>query len=613
MTDQDTTIAAFSVSDAGDTFAYLGEIPAQPMFSDEMRERGFVVTPGHKWEDLYLNKREFDTRYNLFVKTPLMRTPQQVGETLQVNAEGSYLSISPRGAYAFLQAYNTAPPATWDDYEFKSTDDVAFLRSACLAGTVERCAQQYLLVDLKKLTIQPLLNAPTEYRDLGMELAAWTADNSILLVNALLPLDASSAEDLGRRRENVYAAELSVPDKQIHVIDERTDVLPANSIETDVPNRRVVVRPVVATDGPPREFRKTDGRWNINELSLSAAELTFPLAVTLEEDLNTPPKLVATDPKTKKKPTFLDLNPQFAHQTFGRVEVIQWKNRDGRPSGGQLYYPTDYAEGRRYPLVIQTHGESRERFWIDGPFSTTNAAQALANSGFFVLQMGYGDRYDKASVDEILKTFDTPQEGPYFISFVESAIDQLEERGFIDRNRVGLSGFSRTVFEGEYLLTHSSYAIGAAVMADGIDFGYADCVFFLVPSYGSTCENMNGGVPWGESVTNWAKESPPMRLDRVHTPILLQSISAPLGEWEVYAGLQWLKKPVELESLYPKGEHVLVKPQQKLFSEQSAVDWYRFWLRNEEDPDPAKAEQYKRWRELKKMQQENDAKAPAVN
>ena len=147
------------------------------------------------------------------------------------------------------------------------------------------------------------------------------------------------------------------------------------------------------------------------------------------------------------------------------------------------------------PLVIQTHGESRERFWIDGPVSTTNAAQALANQGFVVLQIGYGDRYDKAPIEEILKTTDTPQEGPYFASFVESAIDQLEARGLIDRNHVGISGFSRTVFEGEYVLTHSRYAIGAAVMADGIDFGYADCIFFMVPAFSPICENMNGGVP----------------------------------------------------------------------------------------------------------------------
>jgi hypothetical protein len=101
-----------------------------------------------------------------------------------------------------------------------------------------------------------------------------------------------------------------------------------------------------------------------------------------------------------------------------------------------------------------------------------------------------------------------------------------------------------------------------------------------------------------------------MRLDKIRTPILLQSILAPLGEWEVYAGLHWLKKPVELLNFYPEGVHELVRPQQRYLSQQSVVDWYCFWLNGEEDPDPAKAEQYKRWRELKKMQTDNDKKLP---
>ena len=29
---------------------------------------------------------------------------------------------------------------------------------------------------------------------------------------------------------------------------------------------------------------------------------------------------------------------------------------------------------------------------------------------------------------------------------------------------------------------------------------------------------------------------------------------------------------------------------------QGMVDWFRFWLQESEDPDPAKAEQYERWR-----------------
>jgi len=47
-------------------------------------------------------------------------------------------------------------------------------------------------------------------------------------------------------------------------------------------------------------------------------------------------------------------------------------------------------------------------------------------------------------------------------------------------------------------------------------------------------------------------------------------------------------------------------------SQGGSVDWFRFWLQDYEDPDPAKKEQYERWRGLKKMQEENEAKEKAV-
>jgi hypothetical protein len=37
------------------------------------------------------------------------------------------------------------------------------------------------------------------------------------------------------------------------------------------------------------------------------------------------------------------------------------------------------------------------------------------------------------------------------------------------------------------------------------------------------------------------------------------------------------------------------------------VDWFCFWLKGEEDPGPAKAEQYARWRELRKLQLASEA------
>ncbi len=42
-------------------------------------------------------------------------------------------------------------------------------------------------------------------------------------------------------------------------------------------------------------------------------------------------------------------------------------------------------------------------------------------------------------------------------------------------------------------------------------------------------------------------------------------------------------------------------------SQGGSVDWFRFWLQDYEDPDPAKKEQYVRWRELRKLQEKNEA------
>jgi hypothetical protein len=33
------------------------------------------------------------------------------------------------------------------------------------------------------------------------------------------------------------------------------------------------------------------------------------------------------------------------------------------------------------------------------------------------------------------------------------------------------------------------------------------------------------------------------------------------------------------------------------------LDWFRFWLKHEEDPDPSKRDQYIRWNKLRELSQ----------
>jgi hypothetical protein len=85
--------------------------------------------------------------------------------------------------------------------------------------------------------------------------------------------------------------------------------------------------------------------------------------------------------------------------------------------------------------------------------------------------------------------------------------------------------------------------------------------------------------------------------------------TSPISEWEWFAALRRLGKPVELIYLHD-GDHVLQRPWERVTSQHGNVDWFAFWLKGEEDPDPAKAEQYARSRELRKMQEHNTPRQP---
>jgi len=49
------------------------------------------------------------------------------------------------------------------------------------------------------------------------------------------------------------------------------------------------------------------------------------------------------------------------------------------------------------------------------------------------------------------------------------------------------------------------------------------------------------------------------------------------------------------------GDHVLVKPAQRLAEQGMNVDWFDYWLNGHRDPESSKSEQYKRWDGLKKL------------
>src|SRR5579862_1426719 len=356
-------------------------------------------------------------------------------------------------------------------------------------------------------------------------------------------------------------------------------------------------------------LQNADGTWHMVEQKKGVSEVEHDsLRIAVKEGINEAPLLIATN--EGRSQVIWDPNPQVEGFDLGEATVYIWKDQEGRIWKGGLFKPRNYRQGERYPLVVQTHGFMESEFRPSGIFPTAFAARALAAAGILVLQVGRGG-CPGVSLEE----------GPCYVRGFRSGVDQLVSQGFVDPDRIGIIGFSRTCYYVMEMLTTSPLHLMAASVTDGVMEDYFQ--YILMPDrISKEADSMVGASPFGKGLQQWIIRSPGFNLDKIHTPLMVvgEGPFSLLFMWEVYAGLHYLKKPVDLIMLNTD-EHVLTNPAVRMASQGGSVDWFRFWLKGEERTEPvlqtgetkeSLEAQYVRWRGLRKMQEENDKKEKAA-
>ncbi len=180
----------------------------------------------------------------------------------------------------------------------------------------------------------------------------------------------------------------------------------------------------------------------------------------------------------------------------------------------------------------------------------------------------------------------------------------LDAQGIIDPHKVGVIGFSFTDWYVENELVKAPDRFAAATIAEGADNSYSQYLLWgsANPQLRKQMEAINGGQPFGADLIKWVTRAPAFHLDQVKAPIRIEAMTpgSLIGEWEIYSSLRLQRKPVDL-IYYPNGQHQLQRPLERLVSAQGNVDWFRFWLQGYEDPDPAKFQQYERWKRMRQI------------
>lgn len=305
----------------------------------------------------------------------------------------------------------------------------------------------------------------------------------------------------------------------------------------------------------------------------------------------------------------VDPNPQFRNIKLGEVELFEWKNAHGVGTFGYLVKPPDYVPGRRYPLVFVGY---RARRALRGGTGNEYPVHVLARNGFVVLV------YEKVDTDRAFAIYSDPIDiakamwGPDLfdvrmpLAFFEYSIRTLDERGFIDPNRVAVTGLSAGVGDVNYALIHSD--LFAAAITSGLAF--VPNTRALIGASGKAArEYLKVIGAWsypGPYGFIYPQLSLSLNAERVNTPLLVNVSDSehPRALKEVVALIE-KGNPIEMV-VYPNEGHVKWQPAHRMSVYERNVDWLNYWLRGVEDPNPAKSRQYARWQKLRDINLEHD-------
>ncbi|MBN1166360.1 MAG: S9 family peptidase [Methanospirillaceae archaeon] len=135
-----------------------------------------------------------------------------------------------------------------------------------------------------------------------------------------------------------------------------------------------------------------------------------------------------------------DLNSDLLTKPLGSSEVIEWTGALGETIQGVIRYPPGYSPATRYPLVVVIHGGPTYTdfdSWRDGwefPY------HLLTDAGFITLSPNY-----HGSSNFGFLFAESIEGGRYYdlpIEDIQKGVSYLAEKGIIDPERVGSTGWS---------------------------------------------------------------------------------------------------------------------------------------------------------------------------
>ncbi|HEY2660393.1 MAG TPA: Atxe2 family lasso peptide isopeptidase [Caulobacteraceae bacterium] len=340
-----------------------------------------------------------------------------------------------------------------------------------------------------------------------------------------------------------------------------------------------VVRPIVHAEGLISGGRNS----GIGE-SCAVGEAAL-VCVTAAAD--TPPQLERVAFEGGARRVLYDPNAALAAAAGPRVTPLHWSDGQGHNFVG-AYFPPVQAHPGPAPLFLTYYGCVG---YLRGGVGDEWPLASLAGAGIAAVCIDEPAQ-DPKHMDQLVR-YQIASSG------IHSLVDRLSGEGLVDRTKVGMGGLSFGSETTVWLAMTSDLLAAASVTSTSLTPSYYRFHALQGPGFKASLTALFGlGAP-EEAPDRWRQMSPVFHVGQIHTPLLMQ-----MPEQEYLQALDYFvplaKSPTPAEMyVFPNEPHLKTEPRHKLAAYERNLDWFRFWLQGFVDPDPQKAEQYRRWQAMK--------------
>ena len=226
------------------------------------------------------------------------------------------------------------------------------------------------------------------------------------------------------------------------------------------------------------------------------------------------PNIHYTDLSFKTTTQLSDANPQQSEYNWGTAELVKWTSLDGMELSGMLIKPEDFDPNKKYPMIVNFYEKSS-----DGLFGHRPPAPGRSTISY----SWYTSRGYVIFNPDVYYRIGYPGESAF--NCVVPGVTSLVEKGFIDKDNIGVQGHSWGGYQIAYLVTKTDIfkAAEAGAPVPNMISAYGGIRWWTGLSRQFQYEHTQsriGGTPW-EYPARYVENSPIFNIDKINTPLLI--------------------------------------------------------------------------------------------